>query len=297
MTNLPTDLALMEEAARQAGARVMHYYRPGAAVSEHVNLQEKGHNNPLTKADLEADQLLHRMLLTHRPEYGWLSEETQDNAARLSQKRVWIVDPIDGTKEFIIGLPQFAISIGLVEDGVPLAACVYNPATDEMFSAARGEGTRLNGQVVHTSPKEMLQGASCLASRSETRRGEWASFDKKLAITTMGSIAYKLALVAAGRFDLTFTLTPKNEWDFCAGACLVQEAGGHITHQGGQPFRFNQKSPKVRSVLASNGRLHPELLTLLETMPLSADRHEKGASCHAASSSPEITQTTHGKHP
>ena len=275
MINLQGDLTLMEEAARQAGQRIMNYYQPGEAIAAHANLKDKGRNNPLTKADLEADQLLHKRLMEGRPDYGWLSEETVDDAARLARSRVWIVDPIDGTKEFIMGLPQFAVSIGLVEHGVPIAACIYNPAKDELFSACLQGGMRYNGQVVYCSEKAKLQGASCLASRSETKRGEWDTFHSTLEVTTMGSIAYKLALVASGHFDLTFTLTPKNEWDYCAGTLLVQEAGGSVSHKDGQSCRFNQKDPKVRSVLASNGLLHPELLIFLEKTPLSKDQHAK----------------------
>uniref|UniRef100_UPI002A4E1BD5 inositol monophosphatase family protein n=1 Tax=Candidatus Magnetaquicoccus inordinatus TaxID=2496818 RepID=UPI002A4E1BD5 len=139
-------------------------------------------------------------------------------------------------------------------------------------TASRNGGAYLNGAAITTSKQNQLPGASCLASRSETQRGEWARFNQELAITPMGSIAYKLALVAAGRFDLTFTLTPKNEWDFCAGALLLQEAGGNISHKDGQPFSFNQRSPKVRSVLASNGFLHGALLRYLQATPLSPDR-------------------------
>lgn len=273
MNNLQLDLTLMEEAAKLAGTCIMHYFQPGAHIHAHANLKEKCLNNPLTQADLDADQLLRQKLLTNRPEYGWLSEETIDTSTRLSQQRVWVVDPIDGTKEFITGLPQFAVSIGLVDNGQPIAACVYNPASDELFSAVLHGGTRLNGKTINTSQNGTLQDASCLASRSETKRGEWETFKTILNITTMGSIAYKLALVASGRFDLTFTITPKNEWDFCAGTLLVQEAGGRVSHKDGQPCRFNQQNPRVRSVLASNGRLHTELLSLLKKTPLSADQY------------------------
>ncbi|MEO5363636.1 MAG: 3'(2'),5'-bisphosphate nucleotidase CysQ [Magnetococcus sp. DMHC-8] len=272
MSDLHSDLALMEAAARQAGSVIMQYYQPGAPVQSHVHLQDKGRNNPLTKADMEADRLLRTQLLANRPSYGWLSEETTDDATRLACRRVWIVDPMDGTKEFIVGLPQFAVSIGLVEDGHPVAACIHNPASGELFSAILGGGTRLNGQPVRASRQAHLRGASCLASRSETRHGDWEAFRQELAITPMGSIAYKLALVAAGRFDLTFTLTPKNEWDFCAGTLLLQEAGGRVSDKDGQPCRFNQHNPRVRSMLASNGRLHDALLAYLEQAPLSPDR-------------------------
>ncbi|MBF0462686.1 MAG: 3'(2'),5'-bisphosphate nucleotidase CysQ [Magnetococcales bacterium] len=272
MFSLQSDLALMEEAARMAGSCIMRYFQPGAEVSNHVHLKDKSRNNPLTKADVEADQLLRQELLGHRPDYGWLSEETADDASRLSRQRVWIVDPMDGTKEFMRGIPRFAVSIGLVEAGRPIAACIHNPATHEFFSATLDGGARLNGQRIQVSPQDRLCGASCLASHSETKRGEWEPFKTTFHITPMGSIAYKLALVAAGRFDLTFTLTPKNEWDFCAGTLLLHEAGGRVSHKDGQPCRFNQKNTKVRSVLATNGRLHEALLALLEPTPLSPDR-------------------------
>jgi myo-inositol-1(or 4)-monophosphatase len=272
MSDLPSELALMEAAARLAGTVIMAYFQPGSRVASHVRLQDKGRNNPVTKADMEANLLLHDTLLAAHPHYGWLSEESADNPHRLQCQRVWIVDPMDGTKEFVKGLPQFAISIALVEAGQPIAACILNPATDELFTAARNCGAYLNGQALSTSPRQHLVGASCLASHSEAQRGEWTPFNQELLISQMGSIAYKLALVAAGRFDLSFTLTPKNEWDFCAGALLLQEAGGRISHKDGQAFCFNQHDPRVRSVLASNGHLHDALVRYLADTPLSPDR-------------------------
>lgn len=271
--SLMDDLFLMQHAAKLAGSAIMNYYRPGKILSSKANVREKSKDNPLTNADTEADTLLKKTLLSERSDYGWLSEETSDNPKRLACHRVWVVDPIDGTKEFITGLPQFAVSIGLVEKDQPILACVYNPATDELFSAFKGGGTQLNGKPVTVSQRTDLQGASCLASRSETKRGEWDSFKSELVITTMGSIAYKLAMVASGRYDISFTLTPKNEWDYCAGMLLIQEAGGSVSHKGGERCRFNQHSPRITSVLATNGHLHSELLTRLKNTPLSADRH------------------------
>ncbi|MBF0193306.1 MAG: 3'(2'),5'-bisphosphate nucleotidase CysQ [Magnetococcales bacterium] len=271
------DIKIMEKAAIAAGNVIMKYYREGKQVTNSAEVRNKGANNPLTKADLEADSLLNKMLLDTRPEYGWLSEETTDNPTRMDKKRVWVVDPIDGTKEFIIGLPQFAVSIGLIEDGKPIAACVHNPATKETFLAVLGSGSSLNGQPIKTTPRSQLTGSTCLASRSETKRGDWDGFKSEFAITTMGSIAYKLALVAAGRYDISFTLTPKNEWDFCAGALLVTEAGGKITHKDGEECIYNKKNPLVRSLLASNGTLHPSLLQRLKDTPYGPDRH--GPTC------------------
>ncbi len=268
-----SELSLMERAARRAGEMIMTYFRPGENVADSAGVREKNIGNPLTDADLASDRLLRRLLLENRPDYGWLSEESADSINRVEQERVWVVDPIDGTRGFIRGIPQFAISIALVERGRPIAACVHNPATAELFSATRDGGAHRNGQKITTSDRRTLRGARCLASRSEMRRGEWDAFDDELAITPMGSLAYKLALVACGRFDLTFTLTPKCEWDCCAGVLLVSEAGGTISHKNGQPCRFNRKEPRLRSLLASNGPLHPTLLTRLADTPLSPDRH------------------------
>jgi len=193
-----------------------------------------------------------------------LSEETVDSEARLSKSRVWIVDPIDGTKEFIKGVPQFAISIGLSVDGKIAVAVVFNPAKNEMFSAVRGEGAYLNGEPIHATPLKKLVGASILASRSEVKRGEFDQFVDDFSITPIGSIAYKLALVAAGQADLTFTLTPKNEWDFAGGALLVEEAGGRVLVLGGHPQTFNQPDPLVQGVVSTNGALFDPLMAMLD---------------------------------
>ncbi|MBF0272994.1 MAG: 3'(2'),5'-bisphosphate nucleotidase CysQ [Magnetococcales bacterium] len=264
---LSDSLAIMTRAAHEAGVAIMTYFRPGQTVLASAEVRDKGMNNPLTKADLEADALLRDRLLSTHPECGWLSEETADNPERLGNSRIFVVDPIDGTKEFIAGLPQFALSLALVEEGRPVVACIHNPATGETFTAMEGQGTRLGDQPVRTTSRDALAGATCLASRSETARGDWEPFLSEWSIQTMGSIAYKLALVACGRWDMTFTLSPKNEWDFCAGALLVQEAGGRVTHKNGEPFRFNQANPTVRSVLATNGPLHAPLLARLTHIP------------------------------
>lgn len=260
----------MQRATHAASQAVLGYFRLGEAMNGAIT--QKGPDNPLTQADLEVDRILNQHLLRAYPGDGWLSEETADAPGRLTRERVWVVDPIDGTKEFILGIPQFAISMALVEAGRPVVACVHNPALEETFTAVAGGGAFLNGHRLRVSERAQLLGASCLASRSETQRGEWTPFSHEFALTVMGSIAYKLACVAAGRYDLTFTLTPKSEWDICAGELLVLEAGGRMTNQAGQPFRYNQPSPRVRSVLASNGHLHAALQARLQSMPLAPGR-------------------------
>ncbi|MBI5135879.1 MAG: 3'(2'),5'-bisphosphate nucleotidase CysQ [Nitrospirae bacterium] len=252
------DLQLAQDAARQAGTVVMSYFR------DEYEIRHKGEGNPVTTADLEADKVLKGILLGARPDDGWLSEETVDSTERLSKRRVWIVDPIDGTKEFIQGIPQFAISIALAVDGDIAVGVVYNPARNELFSAERGKGATLNGVPIFVTPLTDLKTANILASRSEVKRGEFDQFVDAYTITPIGSIAYKLALVAGGQADLTFTLTPKTEWDFAAGALLIEEAGGRIQVLGGHPQKFNQPNPLVKGVVSSNGALFEPLMAMLK---------------------------------
>ena len=243
--------------SRAAGAAIMHFY------SSSFDVHDKKPDNPVTDADFAADTLLKERLLALLPEAGWLSEETVDDRVRLEKKLAWIVDPLDGTKEFVLGIPEFSVSVALVEDGLPILAVIFNPATDELFAAAKGEGMTVNGVKTAVSPRTTLQGANIDASRSERKRGEFAPFEAEMNIRTMGSIAYKLARIAAGQADASWSRGPKNEWDICAGVLLVQEAGGVCVDLDDQPFRFNQPKTLVNGIIADNGRLHPQILAAL----------------------------------
>ena len=253
--DLKRELTLAKKAARVAGEILRGHWRRGG-----YEIGSKGIDNPVTAADLEADRALKKLLHDPFPEYGWLSEETVDNDARLKCRRVWIVDPLDGTKEFINGIPEFSVAIALVEDGVPILGVTYNPIKREMYWAARGVGCHLNAHRVHVTRTRTLKGATVLASRSETARGEWQVFHGMLKVSPTGSVAYKLALVAAGKGDATFTRSPKSEWDIASGAALIIEAGGVITDIKGREIRFNQPSVKLEGLIADNRILHPALI-------------------------------------
>lgn len=244
-------------AARAAGAIIRSLYHTDYPVDY------KGTDSPVTIADREANQKIHEILQGAFPAYGWLSEETADSAARLSCQRVWVVDPLDGTKEFIERIPEFAVSIALIEDGVPLLGVAYNPIQDRLFWAVRGQGAWCDHRRLHVSRTERLAEATILASRSETKRGEWRDFAPLFRIRPTGSIAYKLSLLASGEADASFTLVPKNEWDICAGTIIVEEAGGMVTSLTGQPVMFNQPQTLLRGLVASNGILHAQILRLL----------------------------------
>jgi myo-inositol-1(or 4)-monophosphatase len=245
-------------AARAAGVIVKGYYEGT------VEVHEKGHDNPVTAADLEADACIKQIVLEAFPSDGWLSEETADSTERLSKSRVWVVDPLDGTKEFTQHIPEFCICIALVEHGRPIVAVSYNPAAERLYCAVKGQGTTCNETPVQVSPGSELREARVLASRSEDKRGEWDPFKDRVRVVLTGSVAFKLAELARGKGEATFTLTPKNEWDICSGVLLLEEAGGRATGLDGQPLVFNQPSPLRDGMIASNGVLHEALLRMID---------------------------------
>jgi len=255
--NLRRELTLARRAARAAGDILRGHWRRGD-----YQIGSKGKDNPVTQADLEADRALKRLLHDPFPEYGWLSEETADSEARLKCRRVWIVDPLDGSKEFIQGIPEFCVAVALVEEGHPVLGVTYNPITREMFWSARGMGCHLNTEAVRVTRTRVLRRANVLASRSETARGEWEVFHGRLKVSPTGSVAYKLALVGAGKGDATFTRSPKSEWDIASGAALLAEAGGTMTDIHGTMIRFNQRRVKVAGRIADNTVLHEQLIKI-----------------------------------
>ena len=254
------EVGLAEQAARQAGAITLKYY------GGHYDVCDKGHGNPVTTADLEADACLRQLLLEPYPHYGWLSEETADSPQRLQKDTVWIVDPIDGTKEFLAEIPEYVVSIALVERGDPVVGAIYNPATDDLFLAAQGGGTFLNGKRVFCSECTALDQATLIVSRSETKRGEIEPFVPHLGqVKPVGSVAYKLALVAAGQADFNLSVQPKNEWDVVAGDLLVREAGGRMLDLAGQVRRYNQQDALIQGgLVAGNRPLTAQALQLIE---------------------------------
>ncbi len=253
-------------AALEAAREVLNRFTPGAIDAEY-----KAGHDPVTEADRAVDAVLKKHLL--RDGEGWLSEETIDDHARLDKQRVWVVDPLDGTREFVQGIPEFCVSIAMVENGVPVAGGICNPATDELILGSRDSGVTYNGKPAQPSQRKDLQGALVLASRSEVKRGEWKQFESAVFnIRAMGSVAYKLGLVAAGRADLTFTLVPKNEWDVAAGAALVESAGGWVLKLDHTPLRCNQKNPLISGLLAGGPFLREPLLALLERRAQAAER-------------------------
>ena len=258
MSSSYSDILVRIEHALEAARVVFDRFTPGEVQAEY-----KAGHDPVTEADRAVDAALRQNLL--RDAEGWLSEESADDLSRLDRKWVWVVDPLDGTREFVMGLPEFCVSIGFVEDGKPVAGGIYNPATKETFLGAVDAGVLYNGKPARPSQRTSLDGALILASRSEVKRGEWKQFEgAQYQVRAMGSVAYKLALVSAGLADVTFTLTPKNEWDVVAGAALVLSTGGFVSTLEKTDLSANRRDPLLSGLLACGPLLKNEVLSLVE---------------------------------
>ena len=235
-----SELKIAKEAAIEAGGLILNYYKAD------YEIKDKGYHNPVTTADHAADTRLKEILTEARPDYGWLSEETVDSPDRLDKERTWVVDPLDGTKEFIEGVPHFVVSVGLVENGNPIIGVLFNPVTKELFMAYNGGGAFLDDKPIRCLTKDEVRAMVILNSRSETRRGLWTPFDGTFGeLRAIGSVAYKLGLTAAGKADIFASLRPKNEWDICAGNCIINEAGGKLIDLRGNRVIFNQEKTRI----------------------------------------------------
>jgi myo-inositol-1(or 4)-monophosphatase len=254
---LESDHALLCAAARAGGAIAKRYF------GGPFDVREKSPGDPVTEADLAVDAEIKRLILGERPEDAWLSEETADSPARLDARRVWIVDPIDGTKAFVAGRPEFAVSIALVENGRPIAAAIFNPITDEFIDAVRNGGTRCNGQRVQVTEESDTAALVLGTSHNELRRKLWRHLFPESEVEPVDAIAYKLGLLAAGRFDGVIALRPKSDWDIAAGDLLVHEAGGRMTDADGNVLRYNRAEIRHPNLVASGPAIHSALLARL----------------------------------
>jgi len=252
-----SDVVAGSQSAIEASKAVFSRFAPGEIAAEY-----KAGHDPVPEADRELDEVLRKNLL--RDGEGWLSEESADDQSRLFKSRVWVVDPLDGTREFVEGIPEFCVSIAMVERGKPVAGGIYNPATNETFVGSVGSGVTYNGSPAHSSQRSSLNGALVLASRSETKRGEWKEFENApFKIQPMGSVAYKLARVAAGLADITFTLVPKLEGRVAGGSALVRGGGGSVRANGKQDLACNRKNPKLGGLIACGPFLENQLMNFL----------------------------------
>jgi myo-inositol-1(or 4)-monophosphatase len=240
------ELEVARDAAREAGEILLRHYEGGTRA------WEKSEDNPVTLADLESDRAIAKRLAAAFPDDAILSEETVSDPARVQQRRVWIVDPMDGTKEFTRKIPEFGVSIALAEAGEPVVGVIHNPPAAVSVWASRGGGTWREGDRVRVSGCERLGDAVVIASRTEISRDQFAPYQGWFKeLRPVGSIAWKLACIASGEGDLNVSVAPKNEWDVCAGDLLVREAGGAYTDFGGATRRYNQAHTLIDTGMAA----------------------------------------------
>ncbi|MBW2255507.1 MAG: 3'(2'),5'-bisphosphate nucleotidase CysQ [Deltaproteobacteria bacterium] len=253
------ELEVALKAARDAANAIRVIYDSEAYRVE----QKSGGRGPLTDADLASNRILLTALAKAFPEDGLLSEESRDDRSRLERSRVWIVDPLDGTREFTLGVPEFVVSVALVQDERPVLGVLHNPATGEVITGVEGRGVTYSGEPAHTTHHPAIEGARFLVSRSEHGKGWFEPYEGIAKLTPMGSVAYKLGLVAVGRAEATFTPKPRNEWDLAAGVACVLAGGGRATNGAGEPYRFNQPDPLHIGVCGTNGALHDAVLGMM----------------------------------
>lgn len=247
----------IEETAVQAGERIREFYD-----KEEGWVKEKSKNNPLTEADLEANRIIQTAIQKKYPEDGWCSEETDKESHDFEKKRVWIVDPLDGTIEFTQRIPEFAVSIGLTEAEVPTLGVIYNPIKAELISGSQEEGVFLNGVKKNLSSSKDLKKARILVSGTEYKKGQ-VDFLKDVAeIVPMGGTANKLALVASGMYDGYVSVQPKNTWDYAAGVALLKAVGARVTNLEGDPLDLLPR--KVNGFCIGDPAWHGEVLGLIQ---------------------------------
>ena len=250
------DLALLIEAAMRAAKIALPFANHAARAWE-----KKDGSGPVTEADLAVNDMLHTFLRNARPNYGWLSEETEDDHARLKKRHCFVIDPIDGTRSFINGEKTWAHSLAIATNGVPTTGVVHLPALDHLFAAELGKGATRDNQILSVSPQDALSGARVLAAQATQMPKFWKDarvpdFDRH----HRPSIAYRLALVAQGQFDAMITFRDSWDWDICAGALIAAEAGGVVSDRRGEALRFNKARPITKGAVVAAPRLHYDIM-------------------------------------
>ena len=248
-----SDLDLLLHAALKAGEIACRHWRRDPKV------WEKGVDGPVSEADYEVDAYLRETLCAARPDYGWLSEETPDDPAHRAGARLFIVDPIDGTRAFIGGEATWAHSLAVVEDGRPVAGVVHLPVRKKTYAAALGQGATLNGVPLRVGDRAEIAGSTFLAARAAFEAQHWKGAVPQVDRAFRPSLAYRLALVAEGRFDGMLTLRPTWEWDVAAGALIATEAGATVTDRRGHAPVFNSPDPRLDGLLVAGRVLHAEV--------------------------------------
>jgi myo-inositol-1(or 4)-monophosphatase len=250
------DLALLTQAVQAGGDAAMGYFGRDPRAWDKPDAA-----GPVTEADLAVDALLKRTLRQARPDYGWLSEETPDDPDRLGRARIFVVDPIDGTRAFMAGEKGWCVAAATVQDGEVTAAAAWFPARGELYAASRGGGALMNGAALRPSDRAALGGAAVLAGAPQLEARHWPGGPPPVRRLFRPSLIHRFCLVAAGRADATLTFRPAWEWDVAAGALIATEAGCVVTDGDGDALRFNHPDPRAPGLLAAPPALHAALLS------------------------------------
>ena len=250
------DLALLIEAARAAGQIAMSFWKNTPQV------WTKPDASPVTEADLAVNHMLQVRLGSARPHYGWLSEETPDDAARLSSEHIFIIDPIDGTRAFIAGEKHFSHSLAVARNGEITAAVVYVPALNQMYTATIDGPALLNNMPIKASSKALFDQPNILMSKATLGTDHWIGPPPNLRRSFRASVAYRLALVADGSFDAMLSFRKSWEWDIAAGSLIAQRAGAKLCDVRGDVLRFNTASAQSNGIYAGSVALFGELQPL-----------------------------------
>lgn len=263
---LSEDRALIEEAVRSAGEIARKFY------GGDYKRWDKGKGQPVTEADIAVDRYLRDTLTAARPDYGWLSEETEDDPARLQKQSVFVVDPIDGTIAFLKNRPHFTVCVALVREERPLIGVVLNPILNECYAASLDQGATLNGKPIHVSHRAQIEGSRMCAARSMFEHPAWRTPPNRpwppMHIETRNSVAYRMVQVASGAFDAALVLSAKRDWDMAAADIIVREAGGIVTtHEGAVP-RYNWPQATQPSLIAAGPELYEQILSRVRHIKL-----------------------------
>jgi myo-inositol-1(or 4)-monophosphatase len=258
---LTRDAALLTKAVREAGALALSMFRT------ELKNWTKGASSPVSEADIAVNDLLERRLRSATPDYGWLSEESADDEARLANPLIWIVDPIDGTRGYLAGREDWCVSVALVEGALPVLAAVFVPASDEFFFATRGAGAVRNGVRIHATSGTALDfsriaGPKPLVERLSRGVGEITLHPR------IGSLALRLCRVAEGSLDAGFAGGQSRDWDLAAANLIVQEANGNMTALSGDPILYNRREVTHGVLVAAGRDRHASIVEHFRNRPL-----------------------------
>ena len=260
--NSSSEHNLVKESVFKAGKIALKWFK------KDPEQWEKKDGSLLSKADIEINDLLNKLLKNKNPEYGWLSEENEDDRSRLNKKITYIVDPLDGTKAFLEGKKEFSISVAMVKEGIPISGIVYSPSTDEMFEAEKNKGSWKNKKRIRISKYSKLEKCKMIAFKPMFSHPAWKEPWPKMFIKNKNSIAYRMALVASGEYDAMMALNSKNDWDLAAGDLLISESGGIVSLHTQKRIIYNEVNTTKPSVIGANEKIYKKITERVKMIEL-----------------------------